>query len=210
MGEKHPAYSTVAGPGSGEITEKRSRFIADVLPVTSEKEVQEQLASIKKRHYDARHHCYAFSIGPAGELVRSSDDGEPSGTAGRPIMSVLAGAGLTDTMIVVTRYFGGILLGAGGLVRAYTQAAQEALKSTGVIRVEWCRDLEITVDYDRVTPVQRFFEQNGLPADGTVYDEKAHFNTHIITDDIEKISALLVSLTEGRVTIVRGGEGYRR
>ena len=210
MSEQHPAYKTIEVPGSGEITEKKSRFIADVFPVRSEKEAQEQLALIKKRYYDARHHCYAFVIGPAAELVRSSDDGEPSGTAGRPIMAVLTGAGLTDAMIVVTRYFGGTLLGAGGLVRAYTQASQAALKATEIVNVRWCTDLEITVDYNMVTPVQRFFEQEGIAVDGTEYDEKAHFRIHTITDDIEKISTLLVSLTEGRVTIVRGGEGYRR
>ncbi|MCR5179333.1 MAG: YigZ family protein [Lachnospiraceae bacterium] len=210
MSGQHPAYNTVAIPGSGEITEKKSRFIGDILPVSSEKEVQEHIASIKKRYYDARHHCYAFSIGPGCELVRSSDDGEPSGTAGRPIMSVLTGAGLTDTLIVVTRYFGGTLLGAGGLVRAYTQAAQEALKAAKVVRAEWCTDLEVTVDYSLVTPVQRFFELNAIALDGSVYDDKAHFSIHIITDDIEKVSASLVSLTEGRAVIDRGGEGYRR
>ena len=120
---EHPQYMITTGEGSGEIVEKKSRFIADVFPVHSTQEAEEAIARVRKQYWDARHHCYAFSIGSRGENTRCSDDGEPSGTAGKPILEVLTGAGLTDTLIIVTRYFGGTLLGTGGLGVGAHQAA---------------------------------------------------------------------------------------
>jgi len=117
----------VIGEGSGEITEKKSRFIATVREVHSEDEAQAFIDSMRRKYWDARHNCYAFVTGMKNEIQRFSDDREPSGTAGRPILDVLLGSGVRNTLIVVTRYFGGILLGTGGLVRAYTEAANAGL-----------------------------------------------------------------------------------
>ena len=128
------AYSTVCGYGTGEIVEKKSRFIAEVFPVDSEEDVSAQIEKIKKQYWDARHHCWAYVIGRNPGTERMSDDGEPAGTAGKPILEVIRGKGLTDVLIVVTRYFGGTLLGTGGLVRAYTQAAVEGRAHAGILR----------------------------------------------------------------------------
>ncbi len=104
--------------------EKKSRFIANVFSVDSQQDAEAKIAEISKKYWDAKHNCYAYVIGPNGENTKCSDNGEPSGTAGKPILEVINGAGLTNTLIIVTRYFGGVLLGTGGLVRAYTQSAQ--------------------------------------------------------------------------------------
>ena len=114
--------------GQGEIVEKKSRFIANIFPVTTEEEALEKITAMRKKYYDARHNCSAFVIGSKGELTRSSDDGEPSGTAGRPMLEVLTGSGIRNIAAVVTRYFGGVLLGTGGLVRAYSGAVKMALE----------------------------------------------------------------------------------
>ncbi len=110
----------ITSPGYGGVEEKNSRFLSEALFVDSEEAARSELARVRKQYYDARHHCSAWIIGPGGETVRSGDDGEPAGTAGRPILEVIRGAGVTNAMVVVTRYFGGTLLGTGGLVRAYT------------------------------------------------------------------------------------------
>ena len=127
-------YSTVCGCGTGEITEKKSRFIADVFPVASEEEAASHIEKIRKQYWDARHHCWAYVIGRNPGTERMSDDGEPAGTAGKPILEVIKGRRLTDVLVVVTRYFGGTLLGTGGLVRAYTSAAAEGLSRAGIMR----------------------------------------------------------------------------
>ena len=119
--------------GQGEIVEKKSRFIANIFPVHSEEEALAYIEEIRKKHYDARHNCFAYVIGEKNEVMRGSDDGEPSGTAGRPMLEVLLGEELHDVLAVVTRYFGGTLLGTGGLVRAYSAAVKEGLSKTEVI-----------------------------------------------------------------------------
>ncbi len=126
---------------------KKSRFIANVVPVSSEEEAEEFIESMKKKYWDARHNCYAYIIGERGEIKRFSDDGEPGGTAGKPILEVLAGEGITNAAIVVTRYFGGTLLGTGGLVRAYGAAAKEGLSASAVINKIPGMRLSITTDY---------------------------------------------------------------
>ena len=128
------AYVTVAREATAEIEVKRSRFLGHVVPVTTEDEARAVVEAARKEHWDARHHCSAFVLGPDGALQRSSDDGEPSGTAGAPMLEVLRGRGLTDVVAVVTRWFGGTLLGAGGLVRAYSDATRAALDAAGTRR----------------------------------------------------------------------------
>ena len=130
--DKYAPYKIIEYGGGGEIVEKKSRFIARVQATESEEEAAAFIEAEKKRYWDARHHCYAYILGEQGQTVRYSDDGEPSGTAGRPILEVLTGSGVRNVTLVVTRYFGGTLLGTGGLVRAYTQAAQAGLAGSRV------------------------------------------------------------------------------
>ncbi len=128
-------YRTVKAPSRIELVINKSRFIGQCYPVSSEAEALETLTALKKQYWDATHNCYAYSIGEKGAVARFSDDGEPGGTAGMPMMEALRGAGVTNVLCVVTRYFGGILLGTGGLVRAYSKSCAEAIRSAGVVRM---------------------------------------------------------------------------
>ena len=140
-------YKTVYEGGEGEIVEKKSRFIATVRPVETEEEALAFIEEMKKKYWDARHNCSAYVLGERQELMRCSDDGEPSQTAGKPMMDVLTGAGLTNVAVVVTRYFGGILLGAGGLVRAYSHGAKIAVDAASRKLMTTCVLLEMQMDY---------------------------------------------------------------
>ena len=141
------SYRTVKAPAAIEIVVNRSRFIGQCIPVPSEAEALDTLSAIRKRYWDATHNCYAYSIGQKGEIARFSDDGEPGGTAGMPMMDALRGAGVTDVLCVVTRYFGGILLGTGGLVRAYGRTCSEAIQAAGVVRMVSCDLVRFEVPY---------------------------------------------------------------
>ena len=154
------SYKTIEKPGFFEYEEKKSRFLGAAFPVKSEEEAEGVLSSIRKEHYKARHHCSAMVLGQKRDRRRSSDDGEPSGTAGMPILNVIDGAGCTDVIIVVTRYFGGTLLGTGGLVRAYTQAAQGALKDAGIVTMCRCREFSVSLDYTHFDKVTYYLKKN--------------------------------------------------
>lgn len=138
---------TLAAPAQAELVEKKSRFIGYAAPVESEEAAQTFLQEIRTRHRDATHNCYAYQVGEHNEFQRSSDDGEPSGTAGRPILEVVKGSGLTNVIVVVTRYFGGTLLGTGGLVRAYSASAAAALAAGEQVRLIPAAELSLTVEY---------------------------------------------------------------
>ena len=140
-------YKTVYEGGEGEIVEKKSRFIATVRPVQTEEEALAFIEEMKKKYWDARHNCTAFTLGSRHQLTRCSDDGEPAQTAGRPMLDVLLGRELHNVCAVVTRYFGGVLLGTGGLVRAYTTATARALENAEVVTVRSVVELSVTVDY---------------------------------------------------------------
>ncbi len=184
---------------TGEITEKKSRFISFLSFVSSEEEASAFLSSIKKKHYDARHNCSAYILAGmdgAPDILHSSDDGEPSGTAGKPIMNVLIGAGLKNVIMVVTRYFGGTLLGTGGLVRAYTDASKEAIKDaeSDIYTVCEYAELNFTFDYQNEGKVRRILEDFGLIPSGTDYTEKVRFSVSI---EEERADALKQSIKEG-------------
>ena len=155
--------------GSGEIEEKKSRFIADIIPVHAEEEALAFIAAAKKKYWDARHNCFAYIIGERGQLKRCSDDGEPQGTAGRPMLDVLEGENLTDVVCVVTRYFGGTLLGTGGLVRAYSGAVREGLKNCRVLTRKQGILLSIRTDYNDLGKIQYLLGQNNIPTMDSVY-----------------------------------------
>ena len=201
-------YRTLAAKGEAELVIQRSRFIGRGFPVESEAAALAILADIRKAHWDASHNCFAYRIGPDGGCARYSDDGEPGGTAGLPMMEVLKSRGLTDLLVVVTRYFGGILLGAGGLVRAYTQAVKEGLDhcETGIMR-KGC-ELEVTTDYNDVGKLQYYFGQQGIVPVDSIYAENVKF---ILLVPVEKEDSLRKNLTEttcGKVKIEKLKETY--
>ena len=155
-------FRTVYSGGTGEITEKKSRFIANAAPVLSEEAAVEFIEKIKKKHWDASHNCSAYVIGSHDEIQRCSDDGEPVRTAGRPILDVLLGEQIHNTVIVVTRYFGGTLLGTGGLVRAYQSAAKEGLNQSTVIDKYYGLKVKVGTDYNGIGKIQYIASQSGI------------------------------------------------
>lgn len=155
-------YKTIYEGGEGELVEKKSRFIATVRPVETEEEALAFIEEMKKKYWDARHNCYVYSVGMNREATRCSDDGEPSGTAGRPMLDVLLGAGIYNAAIVVTRYFGGVLLGTGGLIRAYQAAAKEGIKNSDVAQVCDGITAVITTDYNAYGKLQYICNDNNV------------------------------------------------
>ena len=164
-------YKTVYEGGEGEIVEKKSRFIATVRPVQTEEEALAFIEEMKKKYWDARHNCYVYSVGKNREYTRCSDDGEPSGTAGRPMLDVILGEDIYNVAAVVTRYFGGILLGTGGLVRAYSAAVQEGLKESLIIEKFLCRRVRMSMDYTMLGKLQYLAAKLNLMILDTLYTE---------------------------------------
>lgn len=155
-------YSTIAEPAEGLYREKGSRFLAYAFPVQSEQEVKRHVEAIRQEHYGARHHCYAYRIGKDGARFRANDDGEPSGTAGKPILGQLLSAGLTNVLMVVTRYFGGTLLGTSGLIAAYRSAAAAAVANARVVQRTWDVELSAAFPYARLNEVMRLVKEEQL------------------------------------------------
>ena len=194
------SFKTVYIGRQGEITEKKSRFIASVRHVESEEEVQAFLEETRKKYWDARHNCYAFTIGKNREQTRCSDDGEPSGTAGRPILDVLTGADLHDTAIVVTRYFGGVLLGTGGLVRAYSQAAKAGIEASTVIEKKAGALLCAVTDYQGYGKLRYMAEERGLCIYDTEFTEKVVMTLLVPEEQIKEVQESVTDLSGGRVS----------
>ena len=186
-------YKILYKEGEAEISEKKSRFIAHIAPAQTEEEAQDFVEKIKKQYWDARHNCWAYSIGEKQPALRCSDDGEPSGTAGRPILEVINGKELTNILIVVTRYFGGTLLGTGGLVRAYSQSAQAGIMASKVIRKEVGYRVSIDTDYNGIGKLQYVAMQNNIAILDTQYTDKVQM---ILLVPIEQTESLLKEVTE--------------
>lgn len=163
MTKEYETEKIIIEPGIGEYTEKKSRFIAEARYVQTEEEAAAFVSEIKKKYWDARHNCMAFVLGEKRDTMRFSDDGEPSGTAGKPILDVILGNQITNAAIVVTRYFGGVLLGTGGLVRAYQKAAQEALENSTVAEKFSGIQCRIVTDYNGLGKIQFLAGQEGIP-----------------------------------------------
>lgn len=197
-------YLTVEAAGEFEFVERKSRFIGHCYPVCDEETVEQTLLSLRKTYWDARHNCYAFRLGTRGGTARSSDDGEPSGTAGAPILNVLMRTGITDSLIVVTRYFGGVLLGAGGLIRAYSKAASGALKAAGVIRMRECREITVEASYPLYQTVDRCFREFHLTAKAE-FSESVRLCALIPETEYQALALQIIDKTEGKCT-PRAGE----
>ena len=194
-------YKTILIGGQAEIVEKKSRFIATVALVESEDEATAFIAKIKKQNWNATHNCSAFIVGVRGETLRQSDDGEPSGTAGRPMLDVLQGAGLTNVAVVVTRYFGGTLLGTGGLVRAYSKATQAGLAASEMVEKIWGARLSIKTDYNGVGKIQYLLGERRIPIIESTYTDNVQIEIILPQTDVEALIADLVEATNGKVVI---------
>lgn len=189
-------WYTLYKGGIGEYEEKKSRFIATLEPVSSEEAATEFIASIKKKYWDARHNCSAFILGDNGEKTRCSDDGEPSGTAGRPMLNVLTGEHITNACVVVTRYFGGTLLGTGGLVRAYSAAVKEAIANSEVIRKQNGSILKIDCDYNDHGKIVNMAAKNGYLITDTDFGEAVTLT--MVSDDVHKLINEITDITSAR------------
>lgn len=184
-GTDRTPYRVLTRGGQGELTEKKSRFIATLRPVTTEEEALAFLAEMKKKYWDARHNCYAYVIGGGVGLARCGDDGEPSGTAGRPMLEVLQGEGIRDAAAVVTRYFGGVLLGTGGLARAYSGAVKEGLRACRTGTMRYGTRLLIETDYAGAGRIQYLMGQRGITAQSVEYTDRVTIRV-LLRQDIQR------------------------
>lgn len=195
---------TVYSGGEGEIIEKKSRFIATVRPVSSEEEAVAFIAEMKKKYWDARHNCSAFVLGERQEISRCSDDGEPAQTAGRPMLDVLLREDIHNVAVVVTRYFGGVLLGTGGLVRAYQKATQEGLAASVIINKKEGRRLTVGTDYNGLGKLQYLIAQKNLTMIDTLYTERVELLLMVPVEAQEEVEKEIVEATSGNARISWG------
>lgn len=194
-------YKILYQGGEGEIVEKKSRFIATTRPVESEEEAIAFIEEIKKKYWDARHNCSAYVIGERGQIQRCSDDGEPSQTAGRPMLDVLLGEEIRNICVVVTRYFGGTLLGTGGLVRAYSGAVQEGLRNSTVLEKHRGSRMEITTDYNGIGKIQYITAQMGLTTLDTVYTDQVTVTLMVPAGQVAGLIHQVTEKTNGKAVI---------
>lgn len=187
-------YKTVYAGGEAEIIEKKSRFIATVKPVKSEEEAIAFIEGLKKKYWNATHNCSAYVIGEHFQVQRCSDDGEPSGTAGKPMLDVLLGEELHDTAVVVTRYFGGTLLGTGGLVRAYQASTKAGLEASTVITKMHGSRVSVETDYTGLGKIQYILGQRGLTILNSEYTDKV--TLEVLLPETE-VKAVMAEITEG-------------
>lgn len=201
-------YKTVYEGGEGEIVEKKSRFIATVRPVSSEEEALAFIEEMKKKYWDARHNCFVYSVGKNREFTRCSDDGEPSGTAGRPMLDVILGEDIYNVAAVVTRYFGGVLLGTGGLIRAYSKSLQEGLAASVVIEKTYGISLEVVTDYTGIGKIQYIAGERGLPILDCEYTDKVVLHLLVPADREEAVQKSITEGTNGRARMKKDKDLY--
>ena len=200
-------YLTVAKAAVDEFTEKRSRFIGAIQPVTTEEEAQAFIKAKQKEFWDAKHNVYAYVL-EGGNLCRFSDDGEPQGTAGIPVLDVLRKEGLVDCVVVVTRYFGGILLGAGGLVRAYSHGAKIAVDAGGVVEMRKCLLGEIVCDYAQYGMIPAILADYGATLTDTQFGEAVTVSFSIPREGRGSLEAAVIDRSNGRLTATFTGEEW--
>ena len=193
------SYITVSGESVGEYSEKRSRFIATLRHTETEEQAAAFLAEMRSTYWDARHNCYAYSMS-GGTLKRFSDDGEPHGTAGKPILDIIDGSGLTDIMIVVTRYFGGVLLGTGGLVRAYSAAAREAVANANRVKMTPCTVYKASCGYSELERLTKLIGDCGGSLENTVYTENVELEFYLENSCCEDFLLKLKETFAARIT----------
>ena len=199
-------YKTVYEGGVGEIIEKKSRFIATVIPCEDEETALQFIEATKKKYWDARHNCSAYTVGLNHELERCSDDGEPAKTAGRPMLDVLLNEGIHDVCVVVTRYFGGILLGTGGLVRAYQAAVKEGLDNSTVITKQYGKKIRIVTDYNGIGKLQYIVATGGYTMLSADYTDVVTARVMVTPSEQDGFIKKVTEATAGRAQIEEEGE----
>lgn len=202
------AYRILYQGGTGEIIEKKSRFISNFKSVRTEEEALSFVEEMRKKYWDARHNCYAWVMGKNGEKKRCSDDGEPAQTAGSPMLHVLEGEGIVNVCVVVTRYFGGTLLGTGGLVRAYSGAVKEGLNTCTVLTIEPAKKVAIHTDYNGVGKIQYLLGQQSITILNSAYTDRVELNVLAPDEKLEKLIADILDVTKGQAVIDEQEEIY--
>ena len=196
-------YKIVYKGGTGEIVEKKSRFIASVFKVESEDEALEIIEQTRKKYWDARHNCFAYIIGENGQTKRCSDDKEPQGTAGKPILEVIEGAGIINILVVVTRYFGGTLLGTGGLIRAYQAASKEGLEHSTVLSVSDGVLAQIDADYNSIGKIQYICSETDIDILKTEYTENVYMEMIVQAENYGQFVQKITDAFSGKISVVK-------
>jgi uncharacterized YigZ family protein len=201
-------YLTVARDATAEVEDRGSRFLCTLRRVADEDAARDLVATLRREHWDARHHCSAFVIGPDGALQRSSDDGEPAGTAGAPMLEVLRGAGVSDVAVVVSRWFGGTLLGAGGLVRAYGDAVRAALAEAGTLRRALLTELVLDLDHADAGRVEGELRSRGVRVLDVAYDARVRLLLAAAPGEVDRLGEVVAAATAGQGLLERVGERW--
>lgn len=202
------SYFTVKGSATSEFQEKKSTFIGYIKRVNTEEEAKDFVNEIKSMHKEATHNVYAYVVGENKGIQRYSDDGEPQGTAGIPVLEVIKKNDLTDVVVVVTRYFGGILLGGGGLIRAYSKGASTAIEEAGIVEKVKGLKLRFTLDYDLIGKIQYLCGTKNWHIEDTIYTDKVELLLFAETENKKIVIAAFVEATNGKVTIFEEDEEY--
>ncbi len=202
------SYRVLLEGGEGEYVEKKSRFIATIRRCESEEEAAAFMEGMKKKYWDARHNCSAYVLGARGELTRCSDDGEPGGTAGRPMLEVLLGEGIRNIAVVVTRYFGGVLLGTGGLVRAYTQAVKAGLQNCTLGRMRYGWEVEVGTDYNGVGKILYLLGNAGIEPLESNYTDVVSLRILVPAEEAVRLQKEITEATNGKACFDKRKELY--
>ena len=194
-------YKTLHGFGSDEYIVEKSRFIGYAKPIKSEEEAIEFINEIKKKHKDATHNVWAYTVGETMNIQRYSDDGEPQGTAGIPTLEVIKKEDLRDVAVVVTRYFGGIKLGAGGLVRAYTKGAKIGIEAAQIIQKVKYKEVSVTIDYNQIGKIQNEIMNMGYTVKDTLYTDKVEIIVYAREADVDSLKSKMIDITSGTALV---------
>ncbi|MBE5934488.1 MAG: YigZ family protein [Lachnospiraceae bacterium] len=204
----HEAYKAVYEGKTGELVEKKSRFIATVFSIESEEDALEKVAAMKKTYWDARHNCYAYVVGDNNEIQRFSDDGEPSQTAGKPMLDVLLAQKIHNVLVVVTRYFGGVLLGTGGLVRAYSKATKLGLDNSILLDKVYGTRMTVKIDYTVAQKIKYIISQLDIYSIDTKYTDVVEEEVVVVDKLLEEFNQKINEATNGNAKIDIIGSGY--
>ena len=202
------SYSTVLSSASAEIVIEKSRFIGQSFHVEDLEETENIIKEVKKKYYDATHNCFAYIIGEDMSIAKASDDGEPSSTAGVPMLELLKKLNLTNTLVMATRYFGGIKLGASGLIRAYAKTAKISLEANSIVNKDVFNRIILEIDYSLIGRIQKFLENNQIIHDAPIFTEKVELNIYAKDEKIEGLQKDLLDITNANCKLVIGDKLY--
>jgi len=201
-------YFTIKKPTERVLIVKKSKFIVNAIPIDSKDLAEQYIEKIRKKYWDATHNVYAYTIGLKNEIQKFSDDGEPSGTAGKPVLEIIKMNNIKNVLIVVTRYFGGVLLGAAGLIRAYSESADLALKEAGIEKRILCKKYMVTVDYEFLGKLQWELRQRNLPVKETIFDRNVSLHVLVPVHLNIDFNSFMLDITSGNARVEKISEGY--